>query len=48
MVTAFVSERNLASRRVLEKLGFVRAGQSTLWAGYPGPRDTCSYFRVAT
>lgn len=48
VVTAFVSERNLASRRVLEKLGFVRAGSSSLWAGYPGPRDTYSYFRVAT
>lgn len=47
VVTAFVSDRNLASRRVLEKLGFVRAGESTLWAGYPGPRDTYSYFRVA-
>lgn len=48
VVTAFVSDRNLASRRVLEKLGFIRAGESTLWAGYPGPRDTYSYFRVAT
>ena len=48
IVTAFVSDRNLGSRRVLEKLGFVRAAPSDLWAGYPGPRDTYSYFRLAT
>jgi len=48
VVTAFVSDRNLASRRVLDKLGFVRAARSDRWAGYPGPRDTYSCFRVAT
>lgn len=47
VLTAYVSERNHASKRVLEKLGFQRATSSTLWAGYPGPRDTITYFRLS-
>lgn len=46
IVTAYVSERNLASVRVLEKLGFQRGGRIRQFAGYPGPRDTYTYFRL--
>lgn len=46
ILTAYVSERNLASLRVLEKLGFQRGGRIRQFAGYPGPRDTYTYFRL--
>lgn len=46
VLTAYVSERNLASLRVLAKLGFQRGGLIRHYAGYPGPRDTYTYFRL--
>lgn len=46
VLTAYVSERNLASVRVLEKLGFQRGGLIRQYAGYSGPRDTYIYFRL--
>ncbi len=47
VLTAYVSDRNQSSKRVLEKLDFRRATASSLWAGYPGPRDTVTYFRLS-
>ncbi|MBX3172593.1 MAG: GNAT family N-acetyltransferase [Candidatus Eremiobacteraeota bacterium] len=46
ILTAYVSERNRASLRVLEKLGFQRGGSIRQYAGFPGPRDTYTYFRL--
>ena len=46
VLTAYVSERNRASVRTLEKLGFQRGGLIRQYAGYPGPRDTYTYFRL--
>ncbi len=45
-LTAYVSARNLASIRVLERLGFQRGRRVADYAGYPGVRDTDSYFRL--
>ena len=45
-LTAYVSARNLASVRVLERLGFRRGRRVADYAGYPGARDTDSYFRL--
>jgi RimJ/RimL family protein N-acetyltransferase len=46
LLTAYVSERNRASLRILEKLGFQRGARVGHYAGYPGVRDTYSYFRL--
>lgn len=46
VLTAYVSERNLASLRVLQSLGFERGARTSQYAGYPGARDTYSYFRL--
>ncbi|MBS2038336.1 GNAT family N-acetyltransferase [bacterium] len=45
ILTAFVSERNFASVRILQKLGFQRGERTSQYAGYSGPRDTYTYFR---
>lgn len=42
-VSAFASQRNIASVRVLQQLGFQRAGQIPDFAGYPDRRDTFGY-----
>lgn len=47
VLSAYVSERNQGSVRVLEKLGFQRGGRCRRYAGYPGPRDTYTYFRFS-
>ena len=46
VLTAYVSERNVASVRILEKLGFQRGGLIRQYAGYPGASDTYTYFRL--
>jgi len=43
-VTAFVSQRNAASIRVLEKLGFLRGGRVADYAGYSDRLDTYGYY----
>lgn len=45
LITAFASDRNLASRKVLQHLGFHRGRACGDYAGYPGVRDTFGYFR---
>lgn len=48
IVTAFVSERNHDSIRVLERVGFKRGFRTNQYAGYPDVRDTLNYFWVKT
>lgn len=47
VISAYASDRNPASRRVLEKAGFHRGRRCNRYAGFAGPRDTYTYFLFA-